>query len=55
MPRARQHPPSGESTQAAIAEFLRDHGAGQLPHPGGTLLEHLLRVRRLLAECRKSY
>ena len=50
MPRARQHPPSGESTQAAIAEFLRDHGAGQLPHPGGTLLEHLLRVRRLLAE-----
>ena len=33
-----------------IQEFLRDHGAGQLPHPGGTLYEHLVRVAALLAE-----
>jgi catechol 2,3-dioxygenase-like lactoylglutathione lyase family enzyme len=31
-------------------EFLRDRGAGRLPHPGGTLLEHLIRVGALLAE-----
>ncbi len=34
----------------AIQEFLRDRGAGQLPHPGGTLHEHLIRVAALLAE-----
>lgn len=33
-----------------IQEFLLDHGAGQLPHPGGTLHEHLVRVAALLAE-----
>ncbi len=33
-----------------IREFLLDHGAGQLPHPGGTLYEHLVRVAALLAE-----
>lgn len=33
-----------------IQEFLRDRGAGQLPHPGGTLYEHLVRVAALLAE-----
>ena len=33
-----------------IQEFLLDHGAGQLPHPGGTLYEHLVRVAALLAE-----
>ena len=49
MPGARQQPPRGEGTQAGIEEFLRGHGADQLPHPGGTLLEHLLRVQRLLA------
>jgi len=49
MTPARQHPQTGE-TQAAIEEFLRGHGADQLPHPGGTLFEHLLRVQRLLAE-----
>ncbi|MGW2566096.1 DUF6817 domain-containing protein [Streptomyces sp. NPDC001537] len=49
MPPARQHPSIEGRTQAAIEEFLRDHGAAQLPHPGGTLLEHLLRVQRLLA------
>lgn len=35
---------------AAIEEFLRSHGAADEPHPGGTLLEHLRRVRRRLAE-----
>ncbi|MCD9874971.1 DUF6817 domain-containing protein [Streptomyces guryensis] len=44
----RQHRLS-EETQAAIEEFLRGHGADQLPHPGGTLLAHLLRVQGLLA------
>ena len=33
-----------------IDEFLLDRGAGQLPHPGGTLYEHLARVAALLAE-----
>ena len=33
-----------------IQEFLLDHGAGQLPHPGGTLHEHLIRVAALLAD-----
>lgn len=49
MPPARQQPPSGGRTQAAVEEFLRGHGAGRLPHPGGTLLQHLLRVQQLLA------
>jgi hypothetical protein len=31
-------------------EFLLARGAGQRPHPGGTLHEHLLRVADLLAE-----
>jgi hypothetical protein len=30
--------------------FLRARGAAEMPHPGGTLLAHLGRVRRLLAE-----
>jgi len=33
-----------------IQEFLLDRGAGRLPHPGGTLYEHLVRVAALLAE-----
>ena len=33
-----------------IQEFLLDHRAGQLPHPGGSLYEHLVRVAALLAE-----
>jgi hypothetical protein len=49
MAPARQRPLTGK-TQEAIEAFLRDHGAGQMPHPGGTLLEHLRRVQRLLAE-----
>jgi len=32
-----------------ITEFLLDRGAGRLPHPGGTLYEHLVRVAALLA------
>ena len=35
---------------AAIEGFLRSHGVAREPHPGGTLLEHLQRVRRRLAE-----
>uniref|UniRef100_A0AAU2UWF3 DUF6817 domain-containing protein n=1 Tax=Streptomyces sp. NBC_00003 TaxID=2903608 RepID=A0AAU2UWF3_9ACTN len=44
--------PSGEGTPAspAIEEFLRARGAAEMPHPGGTLLEHLFRVARLLGE-----
>jgi hypothetical protein len=33
-----------------LQEFLLDHGAGRLPHPGGTLFEHLVRVAALLAD-----
>lgn len=32
-----------------IERFLADHGAEGMPHPGGTLLEHLVRVREQLA------
>ena len=49
MPPARQHPSIEGRNQAAIEEFLRGRGADRLPHPGGTLLQHLLRVQRLLA------
>ena len=34
---------------AAIEIFLTSHGAQTEPHPGGTLLQHLLRVRERLA------
>lgn len=33
-----------------MQEFLLDRGAGRLPHPGGTLYEHLVRVAALLAD-----
>ena len=33
-----------------IEEFLRAAGTDRMPHPGGTLLEHLLRVAGTLAE-----
>lgn len=33
-----------------IEDFLRARGADRMPHPGGTLLEHLQRVARLLGE-----
>ncbi|MFF5482089.1 DUF6817 domain-containing protein [Streptomyces sp. NPDC012935] len=49
MTPARQGPLTGKD-QEAIEAFLLDRGAGGMPHPGGTLLEHLQRVRRLLAE-----
>src|SRR5690242_18814126 len=32
-----------------VSEFLLERGAGRLPHPGGTLFEHLGRVAALLA------
>ncbi|MFI9318423.1 DUF6817 domain-containing protein [Kitasatospora aureofaciens] len=33
-----------------IEDFLRARGADRMSHPGGTLLEHLIRVARLLGE-----
>jgi hypothetical protein len=39
-----------DSDAARIRELLLDRGAGRLPHPGGTLYEHLARVAALLAE-----
>lgn len=36
--------------RSVIEEFLRARGAADLTHPGGTLLEHLIRVRRRLAD-----
>ena len=33
-----------------IKEFLLGRGACELPHPGGTLYEHLVRVAALLAD-----
>ncbi|WP_377273176.1 DUF6817 domain-containing protein [Peterkaempfera sp. SMS 1(5)a] len=32
-----------------VEEFLRDRGAARMAHPGGTLLDHLLRVANLLS------
>lgn len=42
-----EEPASDRSS--TINEFLRSHGAEGMPHPGGTLLEHLIRVRETLA------
>jgi catechol 2,3-dioxygenase-like lactoylglutathione lyase family enzyme len=33
-----------------VRDFLRSLGAAELPHPGGTLLEHLDRVQRMLGD-----
>jgi hypothetical protein len=42
---------SERSPRIADAEdFLRERGAGDIAHPGGTLLDHLWRVRDLLDE-----
>jgi len=38
------------SDRQQIEEFLLERGAGRLPHPGGTLFDHLARVAALLAE-----
>jgi hypothetical protein len=42
-------PPNVTPDRSRIEAFLRDRGAADIPHPGGTLLEHLGRVDRLLA------
>ncbi|MFF7994364.1 DUF6817 domain-containing protein [Kitasatospora xanthocidica] len=34
----------------SVEAFLHAHGADRIPHPGGTLLAHLVRVERLLAD-----
>lgn len=39
---------------AAIERFLASLGAATIPHPGGTLLAHLSRVRLKLAEWQAS-
>ncbi|MDQ0994668.1 DUF6817 domain-containing protein [Streptomyces sp. V3I7] len=44
-----RHRATGEG-QEAIEAFLRAHGADGMPHPGGTLLEHLRRVQSVLAD-----
>ncbi|MER7930364.1 DUF6817 domain-containing protein [Streptomyces sp. NPDC096057] len=49
MASAEQQHLTGEG-RAAIDAFLRDRGADDMPHPGGTLLAHLGRVQGLLAE-----
>lgn len=36
--------------RSVVEEFLRSRGAAGMAHPGGTLLEHLIRVRRRLAD-----
>ncbi|MFJ8622340.1 DUF6817 domain-containing protein [Kitasatospora sp. NPDC093550] len=36
--------------QDRIEDFLRARGADRIPHPGGTLLAHLVRVAGLLAD-----
>ncbi|WP_245687096.1 DUF6817 domain-containing protein [Streptacidiphilus griseoplanus] len=47
-------PPPGSTPTPAdwrgIEDFLRSRGAAELAHPGGTLLEHLVRVRHRLAD-----
>lgn len=45
-----ENSPEADPDWAAIETFLRAGGAAYEPHPGGTLLQHLLRVRRKLAE-----
>ncbi len=36
------------ASDADLVVFLRQHGAAELDHPGGRLVDHLLRVRDLL-------
>lgn len=38
------------SANPSFIEFLCAHGAADMPHPGGTLLAHLIRVSDRLAE-----
>ena len=41
---------AGMSFDSAARDFLRDHGAESIEHPGGTLYAHLCRVERRLAD-----
>ncbi|PYC69148.1 hypothetical protein C7C46_28270 [Streptomyces tateyamensis] len=43
-------PDEPASDDRPALDFLRSHGAAELAHPGGTLLEHLVRVRERLAD-----
>ncbi|MFI5931870.1 DUF6817 domain-containing protein [Actinoplanes sp. NPDC051494] len=38
------------SFDSAARDFLRDHGAASIEHPGGTLCSHLCRVEQRLAD-----
>jgi hypothetical protein len=38
------------SFDSAVRDFLRDHGAESIEHPGGTLYAHLRRVEQRLAD-----
>jgi hypothetical protein len=42
----------GSARERRILDFLVDHGAGGLRHPGGTLLDHLCRTHGLLVAWR---
>lgn len=41
---------AGEADWGGVEGLLVERGAGVMEHPGGTLLGHLRRVRRMLAE-----
>jgi len=43
------------ATEAAIARLLRERGAQDIEHPGGTLDDHLTRVQRRLARLGAPY
>jgi hypothetical protein len=42
------------SEDTLIETFLEEHGAARIPHPGGTLLQHLRRVAACLASWHAS-
>ncbi|WP_248965680.1 DUF6817 domain-containing protein [Sphaerisporangium perillae] len=44
--------PVGWAAETAVIELLTRQGAGEIPHPGGTLLAHLRRVHALLVRWR---
>ena len=48
MSAAKWRPANRDARYARALAFLRSHAAGDIPHPGGTLLEHLEGTRALL-------
>lgn len=45
-------PDASPETEDSICAFLREHDAHRIEHPGGLLLDHLVRTARLLASWR---